>query len=57
MVVLVGRKERMWQSKESGRLFSLLMASSLFSSSAMVVSFLEPFFLQIKKRRNGEFEL
>lgn len=44
MVVLVGRKEKMWQSIESGRLLSLSMLSfspPLFSSSAMVVSFLE----------------
>jgi len=49
MVVLVGRKERMWQSKGFGRLLSLSMASSLFSSSAMIVSFLE-----IKEKTNRE---
>ena len=58
-VVLVGRKERMWQSKESGRLLNLSTSSfspPLFSSSAMVVSFLErSFSWNLKRKQRGSF--
>lgn len=55
MVVLVGRNEKMWQSIESGRLVSLSMLSfspPLFSSSAMVVSFLERSLNQREKTKS-----